>query len=325
MELSIIIPYIQEYPQILFTIRSIHEELKDIEHEILAIDNLCPPAIEQLKSKNITIDRAHEHINDGIKPSMIESMAKGKDWLKYIHYTDHFSNSQARNCGIINAKADIVVFIDAHCVPSRGSLSSMFKYYKENWQTLNGSIHLPLTYHILEDNKLIYKFVYHKFNGRCEYSFNNMPDRDDVFEVPCMSACGLMIHKKFFNMMGLFPQTGIYAGGEHFFNYCLSIMGCKKWVYAKDGAVLHHHGEKRDYNYTWGCYQANRAVANYMFGDKEWMELYVNSLQISRIDKNKIINAVLDKKSNIEQRDKIKTYQVISIEDWANNWNTEKT
>lgn len=319
-ELSIIIPYIQEYPQILFTIRSIHEELRDIPHEIIAIDNLCEAAKQQLINKHIPIDRGHQHIKDGADvKSLVKSMSVGKDWLKYIHYDEYFSCWQSRNQGIINAEADIVMFIDAHCVPSRDSISGMFSYYKENWHELNGSIHLPLTYHILEDKKLIYKFVYNKFNGRCEYSFSNL-NRDGIFEVPCMSSCGLMLHKSYFDMMGLFPQTGIYAGGEHFFNYVFSIMGKKKWIYAKDNVALHHHGEKRDYNYTWGCYQYNRAVANYMFGDEEWLNLYVNSLQIDNNAKKKIIGDVLGKESNIKQRDMIKTHQVISIEDWADKW-----
>lgn len=326
-ELSIIIPYIQEYPQILFTIRSIHEQLKnEVDHEIIVIDNLCDAAKEQLNQKGIPIDNGHTHLdkNGELVKGRIESMAelKNNDWLKYINYTDHFSCWQSRNCGIVNSKSDIVMFIDAHCVPSKDSITNMFKYYKENWKKLDGSIHLPLTYHILEEKKLIYKLVTDIDNGLCQYSFSSMPKRDDIFEVPCMSSCGLMLHKSYFDLMGLFPQTGIYAGGEHFFNYVMAIMGKKKWIYGCNDAALHHHGEKRDYNYTWGCYQYNRAVANYMFGDEKWLYLYVNHLNIDSASKQKIIESVLNKKENIDQRSAIIKHQKVSIEQWIEKYST---
>lgn len=322
-DLSIIIPYIQEYPQILFTIRSIHEQLKDIDHEIIAVDNLCPPAIEQLKSRGKTIDKGHKNTKkDGsIQNSHIKSMSevKGNEWLKYIYYEDHFSHWQAKNEALRQSKSDFIMFIDAHCVPSHNSIPNMYKYYVENWEELNGSIHLPLTYHILESRKLIYQLIYDKEIHKCEYSFSSMP-KQDIFEVPCMSSCGMMLHKSFFDKVGLFPQTGIYSGGEHFLNFVSSIIGRKKWIYAKDGALLHHHGEKRDYHYTWGCYQYNRIVANYMFGGEKWARYFVNNLKISEKDREKLFQKVVSVEANQKQREKIKKQQVINIEDWAEEW-----
>lgn len=322
-QLSIIIPYIQEYPQILFTLRSIHEQLKEIDHEIIAVDNLCDPAISQLKSKGIKIDKGHTITKeDGtIRNSHIKSMSgvKGNEWLKYIHYTDHFSHWQAKNEAIRQSQSDFIMFIDAHCVPSHNSIFNMYKYYSENWKELNGSIHLPLTYHILEDRKLIYKLKYDEEKHKCEYSFSSMRD-SGVFEVPCMSSCGMMLHKSFFDQVGLFPQTGIYSGGEHFLNFVSAILGRKKWIYAENDAVLHHHGEKRDYNYTWGCFQYNRIVANYMFGGEKWARYFVNNLKISEKDREKLFQKVVSLDSNIQQRKNIENQQVMTIEEWAETW-----
>lgn len=322
MKLSIIIPYIQEFPQILFTLRSLHEELKDqVDHEILTIDNLNEEARSQIVAKGIKIDKGHLHLNDKGEEtqSHIKSMANqpANKWLKYIHFTDVFSLWQARNCGIKNASGDILMFIDAHCVPSKNSIVNMFNYYEKNWEKLDGSIHLPLTYHILEERRLIYKFVYDKSKGQCQYSFSSLTKEDSIFEVPCMSSCGLMVHKSFFDKMGLFPQKGIYAGGEHFFNYVMAILGKKKWIYSKKNATLFHHGDKRDYNYTWDGYQYNRAVANYMFGGEEWVDLYLDSLNIGDAVKTSIRNSVLNCPENKLQRNHILSQQKITIEEWA--------
>lgn len=321
-KLSIVIPYLQEFPQVLFTLRSIHEQLKgEVDHEILAIDNLNKDAKAQLDGKKIAIDKGHEHINaEGVlTPSHIKSMAAqiSDGWLKYIHFEDHFSLWQARNCGIQNATGDFIMFVDAHCVPGKDSILNMFRYYSENWETLNGSIHLPLTYHILEDRKLMYRLVYDEPKGLCQYSFMSLTKPDDIFEVPCMSACGMMCHKSLFKKIGLFPQKGIYSGGEHFFNFTMALLGMKKWIYSKNKAVLHHHGDKRDYNYTWDGYQYNRAVSCFMFGGEKWLDLYISNLSINDSAKQKIKDSVISNADNLLQRDMIQKAQVCTIEEWA--------
>lgn len=324
-KLSIIIPYIQEFPQILFTIRSLHEELKnEVDHEILVIDNLNDDARNQIIGKNIKIDKGHSHINDEGKEiqSHIKNMSEQlkTKWLRYIHYTDYFSLWQSRNCGIINATGDIIMFVDAHCVPSKKSIVNMFNYYEKNWEQLDGSIHLPLTYHILEEKKLIYKLVYDKSKGQCQYSFTSLTKNDDIFETPCMSTCGMMCHKSFYDKTGLYPQKGIYSGGEHFFNYVMAILGKKKWIYSKNDATLFHHGDKRDYNYTWDGYQYNRIAANYMFGGEEWVDLYINELNINSKSKEKLKKQVVENEENIIQRKHIYSQQKFSIEEWVENY-----
>lgn len=321
--ISIVIPYLQEFPQILFTIRAIHEELIDIDHEIIAIDNLNIDAKKQLDSKKIKIDKGHEHLNKQgeITKSHIKSMAESNNlsWLKYMHFEDHFSLWQARNYGIKHSKADIIMFVDAHCLPSKNSIKNMLIYYEQNWEELNGSIHLPLTYHILEKRKLIYKFKFDEPEGVCDYSFTGAPNTNDIFEVPCMSACGLMCHRSFFDMMGQFPQKGIYSGGEHFFNFVMAILGKKKWIYSLDGATLFHHGNERDYNYTWGCYQDNRAVSNYMFGGEKWLDLFIKNMKADEKFKKEFKTKILSDE-NINQRNKIVHQQQLSIEDWATKY-----
>jgi len=322
-ELSIIIPFIQEFPQILFTVRSLHEELRDIDHEIIVVDNLTSNAKLQLESKNIKPDLCHEHLDKDGKNALsclaIAQRHGGANWLRYLYYGDIFSCWQARNYGILNSKSPFIMLIDAHCVPSRDSIVNMFRYYQKNWAKLGGSIHLPLTYQILEARKLIYSFDYQPDKGLCQYSFCGIPKQYDgtIFEVPCMSSCGMMCHRDLFNQIGLFPNKGIYSGGEHFLNFVMAIIGKKKWVYNKYGAVLHHHGAKRQYNFTWDCLQYNRITSNLMFGGEKWVDLYINNLTIDDKSKSRLRSKVMEDQELLAHRKKIENMQIIDIEDWA--------
>ena len=53
-DLSIIIPYANEYPMVIFTIRALIEELKHkIDFEVIAIDNYCDELEQQKKTVKI--------------------------------------------------------------------------------------------------------------------------------------------------------------------------------------------------------------------------------------------------------------------------------
>ena len=320
--LSVIIPYAQEYPQIEFTIRAVHENLYNIDHEIVVVDNLCDTLKNQLIQKNITIDDGHDHIcNDKQKNSRIYTYSRTscRKWLRYLKYDKELSHWQCKNFAIQNSDSKFILFIDAHCIPSNGSLYNMFSFYNNTFQKSNASIHLPLTYHILDEQKLIYKFIYDKSQGKCEYSFTNLPvgKTNSVFEIKCMSSCGMLCARDLFNKIGLFPTTGIYSGGEHFLNFCMAILGYKKYIYNIGSAALHHHGYKRDYNYTYDTYQYNRAVANYMFGGEEWLSLYINNLKVIDTYKSNLYDKIITNDSNCRQRQIIKSQQIISLEDWV--------
>src|SRR3990172_5290384 len=61
MKLSVIIPFVGEYPQILFTIQSIAQNIlcdPEIDFEILAVDNYCEEAkIQAVRSAERVLER----------------------------------------------------------------------------------------------------------------------------------------------------------------------------------------------------------------------------------------------------------------------------
>lgn len=301
--LSVIVVGICEWPQVSFTIRNIAEELEGrCDFQLLYIDNYC----RQAKAQGVERDRSSEHIRE---------QAKLKTWLKYFTYDEKLSHWNAKRVGVEQSDGDFLCFIDAHCIVGRNSLFDMFEYYKKNHEQLNGTIHLPLTYHILEDQKLIYQLIADPKKGVVHYKFINMPkDKKEPFEVPCMSCCGVMMTRALYDCVGGWPtELGTYGGGENFLNFTLPVLGKKKWVFP--ARPLYHHGAKRSYYYDGLDYFRNRIIASYIYGGQEITERFVKSYEkIGLMSKARIFHEAASK--CVELRKGIEAKSVTSIEDW---------
>lgn len=306
--ISVIVPFVREWPQIAFTIRSIHESLATIEHEVIAIDNLMPKMKEDRATKNI------------------QGMANNWEnysypWLKYYRYTDKLSHWNCKNFGMEKASGDFFWFIDGHCIVPRTAVDAA-RYYKANYMELCGSLHMPLTYHILEPRQLMYKAVIESGAGDYHYTFHTFSKKKyeqfTTVEVPAMSTCGMLIHRTFMEQVGFWPsEMGIYGGGENFMNYTMAVLGLKKHVWVGDS--LCHHGDKRGYNWNHYDYQRNKSIAVYMFGGRRVLDLWLDKRaklngDESRRVKQEILNLCH------EQRQWIEDNQLMEIEEWVSTW-----
>jgi glycosyltransferase involved in cell wall biosynthesis len=303
-KLSVIIPFCNEHPQVLFTIQNIAQELRDrVDFEVIAVNNYCDEVTKQ--------GRIEDEAGESIKSSVL-----GNKWLKYLTYTDKLSHWQSKNLAVKNSTGDILVFIDAHCIVARDALFKMFEYYSQHHEELNGTIHLPLTYKILESRKLIYKLQTDIDKGIVHYTFTSYRDSDIPYEVPCMSSCGSMMTRKLYDQINGWPtELGIYGGGENYLNFVLAILGKKKWI--MPGGALHHHGDKRGYNWNATDFIRNRTIASYMYGDQELARKYIDNSKGDKQILDNIYNEVIIKCQS--HRNIIKAQQVINIEDWLKN------
>lgn len=289
------------------TIRSIGEELQGrVNFEVIAVDNWCQEVADQGRKP----DRGH---------TIVESLSASIPWLRVLKYRDRLSHWQAKNLAVKESESPFLFFCDAHVLPSRNSLVDMFLYYKSQHKELNGTIHLPLTYHLLEEKRLIYSLIFKKEAGEVHYTFAKARDVPFVYEVPCMSSCGMMMTRELYDLAGGWPkELGIYGGGENFMNFVLAVLGKRKWIFGNK--PLYHHGEKRGYSWNFWDYERNRIIATYLFGGAEYAARFVEHRK-KVPSKNKlwqILKEVLD--SCAEHRELIKQRQVLTIDEWAKNW-----
>jgi hypothetical protein len=307
--LSVIVPYCREWPQVAFTLRSIHEALNGVEHEVIAVDNLQSNMVEDRGSKNVE--------------GMANSWSKaGNPWLRYIKFEDKLSHWQAKNLAMSQANGDYFWFIDAHCIcPGGSTMLKAYQYYQENESFLNGSLHLPLTYHILEPTQLMYKAVIEPKKFDYAYRFHTLCHKEykqEVILVPAMSTCGMLVSKEIMWKIGCWPtELGIYSGGEHYLNYVFAIMGLNKWVW--NGSSLCHHGDKRGYNWNHYDQQRNRAIACFMYGGEDhligWM---THKAKLSGREKQSVMRSIYD--TCEEHRQHIAVNAIKTIEEWVEEW-----
>lgn len=304
-ELSVIIPFVNEWPHILYTVASITEELRDrVDYELLLVDNFC----DEVASQNYA-DKSHDYFADH---SIQKVLAQSN--IKVFNYKEKLSHWQAKNLGVANAQGQFLFFCDAHCSISRNSLFDMFQYYKKHH--IDGSLHLPLTYQLLDSRRLMYGLVTEPEKGVVHYRFVTYPGNKNNgthFKVSCMSTCGMMITRDIYKLMGGWPvELGIYGGGENFFNFTLAVLGKTINMFAT--APLKHHGDRRKYCWNHNDYVRNRCIATYIFGGKAWAKRYMRHAKGHDKVLSAILADVLEKCR--DHRELIKSRQEISVEDW---------
>jgi GT2 family glycosyltransferase len=241
----------------------------------------------------------------------------GNKWLKVLKYQDKLSHWQAKNMAVKESSGEFLFFADAHVVPGRNSIRDMFSFYEDMHHVLNGSIHLPLTYQILEWRKLIYTLVADPEKGAFHYRFCSYRHADEPYEVPCMSTCGMLITKELFNKLGGWPtELGIYGGGENFINFSLATMGYKKWI--MPGEPLYHYGEKRGYHWNYTDHLRNRAIAVYVSSGGKMLRRFLSNSKGHQTVKKKIENDIMIKCG--DHRNLIKSQSTVDLGDWSKKW-----
>ena len=335
-KLSVVIPMVNEFPQVIFTVQNIAQELMGrVDFEIIVVDNYCQAFKTQVEAQNLKkaqeaaattdIARIIQLMSDFRSPepdkggeTMRACAGRINPWLKYGTWTKNLSHWQAKRVGVGMATGDVYWFCDSHCIVSRDAVYGMYKYYVDNYEKINGSIHLPLTYKILEARRLIYKLVAGDVErGVVDYSFTPLRIHDQEFEVPCMSCCGIMLSKEIYDEVGGWPlELGIYGGGEQFMNFTLAVLGKSKWIYP--AGTLHHHGEPRSYHYVYDNYIRNKMIAAFIYGGTGWLNLFAQTCKGRPASISAIRDDVIVKCR--AHRDLIKSKQKLSIQDWVKRW-----
>ncbi len=335
MKLSVIIPFVAEYPQVLYTILDIHWELQNsgIDYEIIAINNWCEEAANQPMWRDTckcghTTKFLRRHFwgkrfkkdgkpHENVCGDRIKAYAAKHSWLKYLHYDKKLSHWQAKNFGVHSSTGNVLFFIDGHCMIPRGSLVSTLGTYIGDTH-YNGTMHIPVTYFLENDGvSLDYKLVADIEKCRYHYSFTRHKNVDHPYKVPCMSTCGMLMRRSIYDDLGGWPeQLGIYGGGENFINFTLATLGYEIWI--SPVRALHHYAEKRDYNWYYTDHKRNQIIATYMFGGEKRAETFSRYCKLDENTRKRILQSVLD--NGYEQRAMLKRNQVIDIDEWVKSW-----
>ena len=313
-EVSVIIPFCNEYPQIVFTIRAIAEEfIGRVDFEILAVNNYHSVL-------------ADEKIREDKSASACKTALEGNPWLRVLDGPDVLSHWQAKNLAVSQARSELLLFVDAHVIPARDSLWTQFRYYQAHSNELQGSLHLPLTYQILEWRRLIYRHVVDLSIGKLYYTFDDFRPAEQPYQIATMSSCGMLITRELYDLMGGWPaELGSYSGGEQFWNYGMALLGKKVWIWPH--GTLYHHGERRGFPLYGLDIVRNQCIATYVVAGRAMAARFMQNVRIPMFPKPTIPTIehrklLLDDvvESCRTHRELIKSRQTVSLEEWLAQW-----
>ncbi|WP_028320362.1 glycosyltransferase [Desulfatiglans anilini] len=307
-ELAIVIPFVNEYPQIAFTVQNLMCELNGsgIDYKIIAVDNYC----QEVAAQGRPADKGGQYMAE---------IARIQERVTCLSYSDKLSHWNAKMAAVRATDAPFLFFCDGHCILSQGALVGMYRYYEAHHEALHGTLHLPLSYMLERTGReLIYKLVADAEKGVAHYSFSRYRPAEKPYRVPCMSTCGVMITREILvDRLGGWPaELGIYGGGENFLNFCLAVLGYH--INIIPGPPLYHYAEKRGYRWNHTDWVRNRCIAAYLHGGRDFAGRFMAYVK----GRPEVLSSILDDVVIRcgEQRRHIKSQQVMDIEDWMQHW-----
>jgi glycosyltransferase involved in cell wall biosynthesis len=339
-EVSVIMPFCNEGPNVIFTAQSLVEELEGFcKYEIILIDNQSDWYINcSVKNENMPLMEGRE------RPFPIRSRAffqgppgSKRDgstintWLfrqgiiKYLQYDVKQGHWNAKNHGIRNSKGKYLFFLDAHCIMKRDSVRNMVQFLRDNEDEKIGGVHAYINY-MLDSRSLEYRPQRDKFFGYqfCthqseEYSVDGkrkLRFPTEPYKVCVMSTCGMMSPRSVFEELGSWhPEFGIYSGGEGYINFKQSTCGYHHWIHP--AAWCWHWAEKRGYQYWHKDFVRNEQIAAFVNGGEPALQFCIKGRK-STPSVLAIAEEVRQKCK--EEREYIEGKQVETLEDYFARW-----
>lgn len=332
--ISIVIPFCNEVPQVLFTAQSLYNQLEGREFEILLVDNRSNSITTENCGKGIISDKNYFLENDSAETFDCYS----KDWtikvkqrsffdskkiflddkIKYLVYDEKLSHWNAKNFGVAHSKYPYLLFLDAHCELSTGAVIKLLRFLKHTKNKKVGAVHCLINY-MLDSRSLEYGLVPEKF---C-YRFKTAQQKNEPYKVPIMSTCGMMMKKKVFDDIGGWSnELGIYGGGEAYIGFKLATCGYEHWIVPD--AKCWHYAQDRGYSWNLWDWMRNNLIAAYTVGGEGWL-LKLKEL-FSKEHPADILEQIASdvKLSCAKERTVLSKKQVCSYDDIVDQWNPDK-
>lgn len=301
MDVSVIIPCCNEYPQVLFTVQSVVEELEHTgyEYEILVVSNR-------------STDKTNEYFT-GLKSSLTRN---GR--LRFFAYEDRLSHWQAKNLGVSEASGRHLFFLDAHCILGRDTMKHLIEF-ADGFEGRLGGVHCLIRY-MLDPHLLEYAV-----KDRLQYRFCSANGHTEPYEVPVMSTCGMLVPRSTFDEVGAWsPELGIYGGGEAYINWKMTTCGYEQWNHPQ--AICWHYADKRGYSWNYNDFVRNSFIAAYVVAGEDELEQEARNRLDYKKDRPEVIlpmrDDVMEKCKS--DRDFVASRQVTTLDAVLKQWESRK-
>lgn len=333
-EVSVICPFVNEGPNVVFTAQALVEELEGFcKYEILLIDNQSDWYIDcSVKNERMPLMEGRERpytirsraFFQGPPGSKNEGGIIGthffrKGIIKYLQYDAKQGHWNAKNHGIAHSRGRFLFFVDAHCIMKRDSLRKMIEFLRDPPEEKIGGVHAYINY-MLDSRCLEYRPQKDKFFGYqfCTHQVDPVTKKFPTrpYKVCVMSTCGMMCPRSVIEELGGWhPEFGIYCGGEGYMNFKQSTCGYHHWIHP--AAQCWHWAEKRGYQYWHSDYVRNEMIAAYVNGGERALQCCIDG----RGANSAILALAADVREKCKgERDFIAARQVEDLETYFDRW-----
>ncbi|MDQ8204657.1 glycosyltransferase family A protein [Pelagicoccus sp. SDUM812003] len=152
------------------------------------------PQLEQLPNTEVIV------VDNGSSDET-ESVAKAHDDVYFLQELSHDSSPySARNLGVVNAIGDVLIFLDASCVPSESWLITGLRAMVENDCDLLGG-------------NVVFTYSARPSLGEIVDSIKNIQNERTITRFGFAATANLFVKREVFETLGPFPSA-IRSGGD---------------------------------------------------------------------------------------------------------------
>lgn len=332
IDLSCIVPFADEGPNVIFTTQALIEELDGFCHyEIILVDNMSHDHLTCKAGEREYPIYSRDFFQTA--KGQINTMFFRKGIVRYFQHDSKLGHWNAKNLGIQNSRGKYVYFVDAHTIQKRDSLRKMLTWLREQdgkeydhpltpgkkWKV--GAVHQYINY-ILDSRCLEYKpqkktFGYQFCTHQVDPVTKGFPTKP--YQVCVMSTCGMMCPRSVIDDLGAWnPEFGIYGGGESYINWKQSTCGYGHWIHPE--AWCWHYADKRGYSWNHSDFVRNSFIAAYVVGGDEFLQQQVDA----RLHKDNpaVLRALADdvRTKCKADRDFVASRQIVDFNSYIDWW-----
>lgn len=159
--------------------------------------------------------------------------------------------SNARNLGAREARHDVLVFLDAHCIPHKGWLQPLLLALEED---PNGIVTPCVS---VLGNTLCKGYGADLAAPDLGFSWRGDPVTDDVHEIPLACGCAMAMRRDYLLKIGAFDAIRTYGMEDTELSIRTWLLGGTVRV-VPDSEVAHRFKESAQYVVDWGDFLYNR-------------------------------------------------------------------
>jgi len=276
---SIIIPHINDYPEVFFTVFDKVERLRDdyyMDFEVIVVENGSrQPDLRLVRRLMGAYDKNGNPVSE---KSEYYWGPPRRFPHRLIEIPHQLHSKPAINVGAYKAKGKYLGIFDSHTLINRGFFKKAEQVFDDHPEC--AIVHCPISWSCWNPHRRAYQYRL-QLDGKFWATFNATKLRDEPYPIAAMGNCAMAIRRDaFLHMRGFPPMLRQYGGGEPYIDLLAWMFGYE--VYLHPDMHVYHYSltPTRGYDRNWMTFFRNVCLSGYIIdGEKRARMLLEQNLE----------------------------------------------